>query len=112
MFNRNSPRRPGVAWPAALSALLLAALAVAADNPPSPLNPLEAASASRVPSAQRSYQVRCWQYGRLLFEESDLQLPEVPGGLKLHGTDQNKQPVYITDTGSSICLVRSVQGRR
>jgi hypothetical protein len=110
MFNRNSRSRSGVVWPAVLSVLMMAALAVAADNP---RNPLDAASASAAPPAEKGFQVRCWQYGRLLFEESDLQLPpEVTGGLKLRGTDRNRQPVYITDTGSSTCLIRSVQVRR
>jgi hypothetical protein len=95
------------AWvPGILSLLTLSALAVAADDG---RNPLDAPGAKKPPPAPTAYHVRCWQYGRLLFEERDLQVPpEVIGGIKLRGTDRNKQPVVVTDTGSATCLVRAV----
>jgi hypothetical protein len=102
----NPSKKSGALLPAVLALLLVSALAVAADEA---RNPLDAAPASR-PAGQADtlYQVRCWQYGRLLFEERDLQLaPEVVTGLKLRGTDRNKQPVFVTDTGSATCLIRS-----
>lgn len=53
------------------------------------------------------FQVRCWQYGRLLFEERDVALPaDIASGLKLRGTDRRQQPVYVADTGNATCLIR------
>lgn len=107
MSNRN---RSGALAPAVLALLLLSALAIAADDP---RNPLEASPTARPAAGETLYQVRCWQYGRLLFEERDLTLPpEVAGGLKLRGTDRNRQPVYVADTGSATCLIRSTPVRR
>jgi len=58
------------------------------------------------------YQVRCWQYGRLLFEARDVELSGDVAGLKLRGTDRNRQPVIVTDTGNATCLIRSVPATR
>ena len=61
----------GAVVPALLASLLLSALAVAADDT---RNPLDATSAARTAGSTESlYQVRCWQYGRLLFEVESLQ---------------------------------------
>ena len=80
----------------ALGAALLPRRSSAAEEPVRPAN-------------AAVFQVRCWQYGRLLFEQRDVRLPnELPAGLKLHGFDRNRQPVYITDTGNATCLIRSV----
>lgn len=101
-----SDRNKSVWVPATLALLMLTALAVAADDG---RNPLDAPGAKKPPPTATAYQVRCWQYGRLLFDERDLQLPpETTGGVKLRGTDRNKQPVVVTDTGSATCLVRAV----
>jgi hypothetical protein len=55
------------------------------------------------------YQVRCWQYGRLLFEERDIELSgDVVSGLQLRGTDRNRQPLMVSDTGNATCLIRSL----
>jgi hypothetical protein len=100
----SNPAKSGAWLPAALSLLLLTALAVAADES---RNPLDATPSARAP-AEPLYVMRCWQYGRLLFEERDLtQPPEISAGLKLRGTDRNRQPVYVTDTGNATCLIRS-----
>ena len=54
------------------------------------------------------FQVRCWQHGRLLFEERDVDLAgETLAGLKLRATDRQRQPVLVTDTGNATCLIRS-----
>ena len=79
---------------------------VVSQLPPTPPPPVTAAASRQ--KAPGTYRLRCWQYGRLLFEERDLQVPlDVVGGLKLRGTDRNRQPVYVADTGSSTCLIRS-----
>jgi len=54
------------------------------------------------------FQVRCWQHGRLLFEERDIELSgDVVSGLKLRGTDRYRQPLMVSDTGNATCLIRS-----
>ncbi|HEX6708639.1 MAG TPA: hypothetical protein VF169_28135 [Albitalea sp.] len=107
MFNRN--KKSGALVPALLALLLLSALAVAADDA---RNPLDNAPRAAAP-AEPLYLVRCWQYGRLLFEERDLALPpDVVSGLKLRGTDRNRAPVFVADTGSSTCLIRSTPPAR
>jgi hypothetical protein len=59
------------------------------------------------------YQVRCWQHGRLLFEQRDVDLSgDAIGGLKLRATDQYSHPVMVTDTGNATCLIRSQAGGR
>lgn len=91
---------------AAAAALLMPVQAEAGriDAPPLAVPPPERAAA--VPD-DGTYQLRCWQYGRLLFEERALQLaPESVEGLKLSGTDRRRQPVMVTDTGNATCLLR------
>jgi hypothetical protein len=63
-----------------------------------------------VPSASGLYQVRCWQYGQLLFEERDVQLTsDMAASLKLR--DRNRQLVVVTDTGNATCLIRAIPAR-
>jgi hypothetical protein len=64
------------------------------------------------PRASGLYQVRCWQYGRLLFEERDVQLPsDIAAGVKLRGSDRNRLLVYVADTGNATCLIRGTPAR-
>jgi hypothetical protein len=72
---------------------------------------------SAQPTAQPSgtYQIRCWQHGRLLFEENRITLPADGGQypLKVAGTDRNNKPIYVADTKNATCLIRSaVEERR
>ena len=102
----NPSRLMAVALLAAmLGVLLLPMLGVAgtvAVQPP----PLPERPPSDAPSGL--YQVRCWQYGRLLFEERDVALhPDVVEGLKIQGTDRRRQPLMVSDTGNATCLIRS-----
>ncbi|MBW8830511.1 MAG: hypothetical protein JF606_13955 [Burkholderiales bacterium] len=104
----SNPSKRGGLVPIVLASLLLSTVVLAADES---RNPLDAAPPARTTpsSGETMYLVRCWQYGRLLFEERDLQLPaDVSAGLKLRGTDRNRQAVYVTDTGNATCLIRSV----
>ena len=56
-----------------------------------------------------TYQIRCWQLGRLLFEENHVALPAelARQGLKLSATDRHGKPIYLTDTANATCLIRS-----
>jgi hypothetical protein len=54
------------------------------------------------------YQIRCWQHGRLLFEDS-IRLPADASvyGIRLAGVDRNGKPMYVAETDNATCLVRN-----
>ena len=57
--------------------------------------------------ATGTYQLRCWQYGRLLFDEGPVTLgTEARLGAKLVATDRNGAPLILTDAGGTTCLAR------
>lgn len=118
MSNRSDTRagRWAGAWPALAVLGLLGALAA----PPAHAGRVDVdrqAAAPR-PAAEAppaGYQLRCWQYGQLLFEQRNVELDgETLDGLKLRGTDRKRRPVILTDTGNATCLIRSdvAPGRR
>jgi hypothetical protein len=91
---------------AIVGVLLLPLLGNAGTVAGEPAPPAERATPSKL------YHVRCWQYGRLLFEERDVELSaDAVGGLKLHGLDRNRRPLMVSDTGNATCLIR-IQPRR
>lgn len=53
-------------------------------------------------------QISCWQYGRLLFEESHVTLPGDGSqpAVKINATDRNGRPLYIAETQNATCLIR------
>lgn len=55
-------------------------------------------------------QVSCWQYGRLLFEETYVTLPGDGSqpAVKINATDRNGRPLYIAETQNATCLIRGV----
>jgi hypothetical protein len=57
-----------------------------------------------------NYQMRCWQHGRLLFEQALVELPTDGSRyqLKVSGSDRNGRPVYVAETGNATCLIRSI----
>lgn len=65
------------------------------------------------PKPAGDYQIRCWQYGRLLFEENHVALPDTAQyGLRVSGKDRNGQPLFVAETKNATCLIRpSVQER-
>src|SRR5437867_3179542 len=56
-------------------------------------------------AANTGHQIRCWQYGRLIFEENYLIAPSESTAylLNLRGTDPNRAPVYLVDTKNATC---------
>ena len=106
-----APRRiSGSMLTAALCVTLLqvstgavAALTVTEEPAPS----LERSASPKSKTAS-GYRLRCWQHGRLLFEEDDIGLP--PEGsrytLKLAGQDRDGRPLYVAETQNATCLVR------
>ncbi|MGE0313113.1 MAG: hypothetical protein AB7P21_15990 [Lautropia sp.] len=62
-------------------------------------------------SAGESYLIRCWQEGRLVFEESVKSIDLAPGrySTKFQGKDRNGSSVYIADTRNATCLIKGVE---
>lgn len=56
-----------------------------------------------------SHNLRCWQYGRLIFEEAIAAIPAdvVAAGVPFRGKGDDKSSVYLLDTKSgATCLVK------
>ncbi len=68
--------------------------------------PREAATPVRIDGG---YQIRCWQHGRLLFEENHVTLPPdgARGSLRIAATDRTGRPLYLAQTDSATCLIRA-----
>ena len=68
------------------------------------------AAAERPTHATGTHQIRCWQQGKLLFEETQVTLSaqQVEAWTRLEATDRHQQPLYVVDTRSGLCLVQSI----
>ncbi len=55
-------------------------------------------------------QIRCWQYGKLVLDESALQMLSTANNMNsqvvFNSTNNPRQTVYVTEIGSSTCLIR------
>ena len=69
----------------------------------------EKASAPVASPPTADYTIRCWQYGRLIFEEQRLAPvgEPFPYVAKLKRNDRQGSAVYLTDTGNATCLIRA-----
>ncbi len=58
-------------------------------------------------TAQR-YQIRCWQQGRLIFDEHGIALPKDLSidAATLRGRDAQQRHVYVIETSNATCFVR------
>jgi hypothetical protein len=67
------------------------------------------AAVEKAIKAQGTYQIRCWQEGRLLFEENHVVLPAdgAQYGVKMSGSDRHGRPIYVAETRNATCLVRA-----
>ena len=84
---------------------------VVSQLPPTPAPPVAAAASSQ--RATGTYQLRCWQYGRLLFDEGPVTLgPEARQGAKLVATDRHGGTVIVTDAGWTTCQARPFAAER
>jgi hypothetical protein len=92
----------------ALAGLLLhsqvtATASRAAPNAPRPAQ-VAAANDGKAPG---TYQLRCWQYGRLLFDEGPVTLPpETRQAGRVVAFDRNGAAVIVTDSGTTTCMAR------
>lgn len=104
---RGARRRAWIALAGCAPLLCAAAIPVAGPVPASP--PAAAASAA-APSAplQGRFRLRCWQHGRLLFEQGGIGLPAggPSHGVRLAGTDGAGRPLYLADTEHATCLLQ------
>lgn len=60
-----------------------------------------------------NYQLRCWQYGKLIFEEDNLSLPpdtQVAYKLTLRERDARRAPVHLLETLNATCLAQPNRG--
>jgi hypothetical protein len=74
------------------------------DRNPSHVPASAAASSQKAPG---TYQLRCWQYGRLLFDEGPVTLgAEARQGARLVAIDRHGAPLIVTDAGGTTCLAR------
>lgn len=65
-------------------------------------------AAERRPNAS-THNLRCWQYGRLIFEEAIAEIPAevASAGMAFPGKDEKRASVYLLDTkGGAICLAK------
>lgn len=57
--------------------------------------------------APETYQLRCWQHGRLLFDEGPVTLgPDARQGARLVAIDRNGAPLIVTIAGETTCQTR------
>ena len=69
--------------------------------------PVPARPAPAPAPASGIYQIRCWQHGRLLFEDRiTLPADAAAYGIRLSGSDRNGKPMYVAETRNATCLVR------
>ena len=60
-----------------------------------------------------NYQLRCWQYGKLIFEEDNLSPPpdtRVVYKLTLRERDARRSPVHLLETLNATCLIQPSRG--
>jgi hypothetical protein len=102
------------AWRVAVLALSLPLCVLAGVTTPSDPAAQPPAPAERATKAAGPYQVRCWQHGRLLFEENQVSLPAEGSqySLKLSGHDRKGQPMFVAETKNATCLIRHASDAR
>ncbi|MBI3154134.1 MAG: hypothetical protein HYZ20_01855 [Burkholderiales bacterium] len=104
MFEPSDPARRLVAAAClAVAAVLAPALTLATVS----TDPVRDTAAGARPDG--GYQIRCWQHGRLLFEENRVSLPAegTRQALKISATDRDGRPIYIAGTDNATCLIRA-----
>ncbi len=62
--------------------------------------------------ASGGYELRCWQYGRLIMEENLLQLPPESSSDALRMNDSAGRPVRVLETANATCLLKAVTKRQ
>lgn len=75
----------------------IAALAVATVYP---------AFATRATTDTAEHRLRCWQYGRLLFDQAGLSKPDASSAVVLElRKNRNQASIYLLETDNATCLI-------
>lgn len=110
--NEQAPLRSLVSGLLSRASILALLVPISALSGVSTTNLPEAAKpvvTEKVTKAPGTYQIRCWQDGRLLFEEGHVSLPADSGqyGIRMSGSDRNGRPIYVAETRNATCLIRA-----
>jgi hypothetical protein len=99
---------PGIT---ALSMVVLLVVPVMASSGVTRSEPRETTPGTDAPAlTDANYEMRCWQQGRLVFEQNLAELPSIDGTrytMQVSGTDRDGRPVFVAETAHATCLVRS-----
>lgn len=61
------------------------------------------------PASAITYRLRCWQYGRLIFDEGPVVLgTEARQHARMVATDRHGAMLLVTDAGGATCLARAM----
>jgi hypothetical protein len=52
------------------------------------------------------YQMRCWQFGMLILEANELDVPADSPAYSLRLADRADAPVYLVQAGTATCLIQ------
>ena len=112
-FRRGVDRALDAPATAPLAMILLLLLPMVATSGVSSIDAQEAPRSGAYQKDSKgafNYQMRCWQHGRLLFEENLVALPADGSRytLKVSGSDRYGRPVYVAETSNATCLIRSI----
>ncbi len=90
----------GVAALCLVASALLFAGATRSDAPPTVVR--------AGPQESEGYQVRCWQYGQLLFEENNLDVSDatIRRSFSFQRSRGTASPVYLFETRNATCLAK------
>jgi hypothetical protein len=67
---------------------------------------LAAASRTTARAATPGFVLRCWQHGRLLFEEEVAELPDGAARFRLRLNEPQRPALVLLDMANSLCSVR------
>jgi hypothetical protein len=68
--------------------------------------PKASAVAPTKPQKNGGYQLRCWQFGRLILESNELDVPADSPAYSLKLADRAHVPVYLVQAGTATCLIQ------
>lgn len=66
----------------------------------------KAAAAPLKTQKSAGYQLRCWQFGRLIVEVNELDVPADSPTYLLKLADRAHAPVYLAQAGTATCLIQ------